>query len=205
MTTRPALGTAHPCMLAFGWYKKTAPLLDASERSTGMPGVLGRQWQPNSFPKGLKCPGCLQVQLGVTRPADGFSSARTSTQLSNMQLPHTRTCHQGKLLGSRPLPAAGALPCSKRHCSQRRLSVVAASPTLATDRPANPTTEQKIANGTQKKATQAEEKPLGGSPTVINGQVRQLHHPQMRSHPTESARSVTLPIIGPCQPMALAN
>eukprot|EP00891_Asterochloris_glomerata_P004275 jgi/Astpho2/4275/Aster-05224 len=58
-----------------------------------------------------------------------------------------------------------------RHCTQRRLSVVAASPTLATDRPANPTTEQKIANGTQKKATQAEEKSLGGSPTVINGQV----------------------------------
>ena len=91
-----------------------------------------------------------------------------------MQLPHTLTCHQGKLLGSRPLPAAGGVPCSKRHCTQRRLSVVAASPTLATDRPANPTTEQKIANGTQKKATQAEEKSLGGSPTVINGQVRQL-------------------------------
>ena len=126
---------------------------------------------------------CVQVQLGVRRPADRAPPARVSRQLSNMQLPHTRTCHQGKLRGSRPLPAAGALPCSKRHCSQRRLSVVAASPTLATDRPANPTTEQKIANGTQKKATQAEEKPLGGSPTVINGQVRQLDRAQMRCSP----------------------
>ena len=149
----------------------------------------------------LKCPGCVQVHLGVRRPAEAFPPARVSTQLSNMQLPHTRTCHQGKLLGSRPLPAAGALPCSKRHCSQRRLSVVAASPTLATDRPVNPTTEQKIANGTQKRATQAEEKPLGGSPTVINGQVRQLDSSQMRCGLSrESLCNVTLPIIGPCQP-----
>lgn len=124
-----------------------------------------------------------------------------------MQLPHTRTCHQGKLLGSRPLPAAGALPCSKRHCTQRRLSVVAASPTLATDRPANPTTEQKIANGTQKKATQAEEKSLGGSPTVINGQVRGLASGpfQMSCSALRDAlhHNVTLPINGPCQPVAL--
>ena len=134
-------------------------------------------------PQGALLPEVSRVPAGATwreKASRRAPSVRVSKQLGNMQLPHTRTCHQGKLLGSRPLPAAGALPRSKRHCTQRRLSVVAASPTLATDRPVNPTTEQKIANGTQKKATEAEEKPLGGSPTVINGQVRQLDPSHMR-------------------------